>query len=425
MHLTPDLVPGGKPIGACRLCGARQLAPLHSFGKQPVAGYLESDVDRAIAAPKLELALVMCEGCGLVQQASNEAQQLLVDKVYARYQPTYGMSSGVSAYLQGWIDQAIAMSGAAPGDSVVEIGANDGSLLALLEQRGFVATGFEPSPNLAEIAARRGLGIVQELFGEESARRFRAKHGPVKLVVTRHTLEHALDPRDFMRGMSTLLAPGGSAVIEVPDLRLQLASNQFQSMTFQHTAFFSIRSMSQGLMRAGLVPESVRHVDMDGGSMVLHARLLDGGTPGASIAESIALERQIGLDEARAMKEYFAGVAAFCERARNMLRTLRSEGNGAIGYGAGSKGQALVNMIGLDREELPFVIDDTPGNAGQYIPGTSIQVLGSDDPRAQGARVILITAPTHAKEIIRKERLRRGIDVRFLLTSPDLHFAPG
>jgi len=106
-----------------------------------------------------------------------------------------------------------------------------------------------------------------------------------------------------------------------------------------------------------------------------------------------------------------------------LLDRVHQCGGVALGYGAGSKGQALINMLGLDSGRLRRVIDDTRGSAGRYIPGAAIEIINSDNSFAQSARVILITAPTHAEEIIEKERVRLAHTAQFLLTSPSLHFA--
>jgi methylation protein EvaC len=406
----------------CRLCGAGPLELLHTFGQQPVAGYLEVNAQQARSAPRLELALSICLRCGLVQQAADDSLPLLMSKVYAHYQPTYGMSASVSTYLAEWARQAVADAELSKGEAVVEVGSNDGALLALLGASGFIATGFEPSLNLAQASADKGLEVRQSLFGTDAALRFIAERGPVQLVVTRHTLEHAADPRDFLRGIATILEPGGCAAIEVPDLRLQLEGNQFQSMTFQHTSIFSVRSLSAGLVDAGLSPQAVRFVNMDGGSMVITARKLAVGSAVPRQPDGALREEH---DESAELRRYFTSVTAFCARTRELLSELKAQGARVIGYGAGSKGQAMINIIGLSAEELPMVIDDTPGNAGKFIPGTANEVVASSDPRARSADVILITAPTHAREIVDKERQRRDSGVRFLLTSPELHFAPG
>src|SRR5476649_1045573 len=128
----------------CRLCASTgAMHVIHSFGKMPVSGYLEANETLARSAPRYELAIAICHECGFVQQASDEATDILVNRVYAQYQPTYTMSEKVTAYMDYFLDEAIGKTDAVPNDEVVEIGSNDGSVLALVKGRGFNPRGFE------------------------------------------------------------------------------------------------------------------------------------------------------------------------------------------------------------------------------------------------------------------------------------------
>lgn len=422
----------GPPIDAratqaiswkCRLCGD-SAAPqvLHRFGSIPVSGYLEADKAVAHEAPRFELDIALCSACGLVQQASDAARAILVERVYSQYQPTYAMSSGVAAYMEFFLNEAVGRARATRSDTVVEIGSNDGSVLAMIAARGFNGIGFEPSSTLNSTARRRGATVVEDYFGTKAAVAFLESHPKPRLVISRHTLEHAFQPLDFLRGIAQLLDTGGIAAIEVPYLRLQLMNNQFPSMTFQHVSFFTVSSMKRALDQAGLKLIDVIFVNMDGGSMIAFATANE-SRRGSDVTQAVLeLEGMLQLDRPAGYERFFARVAEQRTQFHQHLQYLASRGHAALGYGAGSKGQAMVNMLGCSSEELPFVIDDVPGNAGRFIPGPAIPIIASDDERIRSAQYILITAPTHMAEIVAKERERLGSRVRFLSIVPEFHY---
>jgi len=418
----PQLLTGRQ----CRLCSsAGNMQILHSFGKVPVAGYLEADEALARSAPRFELALAICQECGFVQQANDAANDSLINRVYSQYQPTYTMSDKVIAYMDYFLDEAIAKANAMAGDEVLEIGSNDGSVLALIKSRGFSPCGFEPSPTLNVIARQRGVEVVEDYYGMESAERYLQTHPKAKVVITRHTLEHAFDPVDFLRGIALVLAPGGVAAIEVPYLRLQMMNNQFPSMTFQHVSFFNASSMNRALEVAGLQLVDVAFVNMDGGSMIAYAASRSSGHTGGFAEAILTHESMMQLERTTGYDRFFSRVAEQCVQIRNYLWSLAAKGHAVMGYGAGSKGQALLNMIACDVDQVPFVIDDVPGNAGRYIPGTAIRVIASNDKRVGESDFIFVTAPTHVAEIVAKERKRLGTHVHFLSVVPDFHYVTG
>jgi novobiocin biosynthesis protein NovU/D-mycarose 3-C-methyltransferase len=390
----------------------------------PVAGYLEDEVVAARHPPRYELAIGLCGVCGLVQQAGTEARDLLVRRVYAGYQPTYSMSDGVSSYMEAFLSRAVNVARIEAGECAVEIGSNDGRVLGLLERDGIRAVGFEPASGLAQAARDRGVEVISDYFSVESAEAFAATHPRAKLIIARHVLEHDFTPLDFLRGIAAILDRGGLAVIEVPYLRLQMIQGQFQSMTFQHESFFTVSSMMQALAKAGLLLTDIDFVTMDGGAMIIYACREDAPDVGRRkvVDNILGLELEMRLGQPAAYEAFFERTRRTCSQAHQHLAALHHSGARVLAYGAGGKGQALMNMIGVDEGSIAFVIDDVPGNAGRYVPGPAIEVISSSDSRAQQADVIFITAPTHIQEIVRKEGERWATGTRFLTTAPDLHY---
>ena len=65
----------------------------------------------------------------------------------------------------------------------------------------------------------------------------------MRLLITCHTLEHVFYISDILDGVAALLVPDGVAVIEVPNLRLQMINGHFESMSFQHEVLFTVGSL--------------------------------------------------------------------------------------------------------------------------------------------------------------------------------------
>lgn len=422
--LTHPSNPARPPLRTCSLCGDSEcMKLLYDFGHVPVAGYLESTREVALEAPRFHLGIAICRKTGLVQQAYVEGREVLIKKVYANYQPTYSMSERVVSYMGSFLDRSMQGAGVMPKDRVLEIGSNDGHVLRLLRNRGLHPIGFEPSSSLAAASRDAGLEVVQDYFGLESARRFIGAHVPAKLLITRHTLEHAFDPLDFLRGIEVVLAHDGLAVIEVPYVRLQMMNGHFEAMTFQHVSFFSVASMVEALTRAGLSAVDVSFVSMDGGSMVIFARKTR-RCPGAravTIDAALELESLYALNTCEAYHSYFRRMDCLRANVKSYLNRLAQKGQRILGYGAGGKGQALLGILELGSTEIALVIDDVPGNAGKFIPGTGIEIVSSRDSRAQMVDVMLLTAPTHIQEIVHKEAWRLAHGTRFMATVPDFH----
>lgn len=406
----------------CRICDGQHLVQMHDFGNMPVAGYLVETVAQALAAERFQSRLVFCEACGLAQQYGDAFKGVLIKNVYSNYRPTYSMSSKVRDYMSIFISEALAfVDEIGRNDIVLEIGSNDGSMLDLLRSQGFRPAGIDPSAQASD--GRDDAIVIRDFFSKEVAIKFAETYGKVKLLYSRHTLEHVFEPLGFVEAIGLLLDDNGVAVVEVPYLPAQLNGNQFAAMTFQHISFFTLTSLKRLAEICGLIIVNAKISKMDGGSIILILAKSSRAAPfDTRMAEGLMeLERATGVNEARGLLTRFEDIGQAVSLIRDHVSKLREKSYRIVGYGAGAKGQALLNMVGLSRDIVQCVVDDTPGSKGMYVPGVGTEVVDSTDPRLADADIVLITAPTHVEEIVTKE-LAKHPTTSFIRTSPELSY---
>jgi hypothetical protein len=404
----------------CRICRTATLDLVYSFGELPVAGYLESSESAALRAPRLPLALGICRNCGLLQQKYDEANGFLTNVVYSNYQATYSISQRVSTYLARFAETAVEKAQLGKQDPVVEIGCNDGMLLHLFRELGHRSVGYEPSSNFSKQLAGAGVHVIQDYFSTATCQKFLADFPKARLVIARHTLEHAFDPVDFLVAMAAILDEHGLVAIEVPYLVSQIANNHYSSMTFQHTMVFTVGSLCRALECAALRAVDVEFVDTDGGSMVIYAAHNHAKANSQRIDSVRLLEQHLHYHVPEGFDSFFRAVDRERGLVRDLLGEYQRKGECVAAYGAGGKGQSLINMLHCDVDQITFAVDSTVTER-RYIPGTRIPVINRSDSAADSATLFFITAPTHGREIIEKERRLAGSKRKFLLISPHLH----
>ena len=130
----------------------------------------------------------------------------------------------------------------APG-SAVDIGTKDGSLLAVLQARGWQAIGYDPDARFHGYADH-GLGVTirPELFSEATS-----APASLDLVTACHTLEHVPDPLALLRTIRRALRPNGWLYIEVPNLRYI----QRRQLIPGHLVLYSAQTLRQTVEAAG------------------------------------------------------------------------------------------------------------------------------------------------------------------------------
>ena len=68
-------------------------------------------------------------------------------------------------------------------------------------------------------------------------------------------------------------------------------------------------------------------------------------------------------------------------------------------WGAGAKGVTFLNVLAIQPEFIPYVVDINPRKQGMYVPGTGQQIVHPERLRAYAPDVIFVMNPNYREEI--------------------------
>jgi len=219
-----------------------------------------------------------------------------------------------------------------------------------------------------------------------------------------------------------VLGPDGGLVIEVPYLLDLLRGNQFDTIYHEHLSYYSLGTLATLFAAHGLRVVDVERANVHGGSIVVFATREEGGrVPAPAVGALLAQEEEYGLSSERPYREFAGRVVEMTTTLTEMVRGLVADGKRIAGYGAPSKGNALLQACGLSSAEIEFVSDTTVLKQGKFWAGTHIPLVSPEQAAANAPDYFLLLAWNYAEEIIRKERgfLERG--GRFIVPSPKPH----
>jgi hypothetical protein len=153
------------------------------------------------------LQVYFCHDCNLVQLSDDVAKE----ELFSQYQ---FVSSGVGntpVHFQEYAKE-ITDKFLTPGDFVIEVGGNDGVLLA--EIKGMKTLNIEPAQNIAPMARARGVDTINDFFTSKVAKEVSKKYGKARIVMGNNSIPHIGDQIDVMKGFAELLAPDGVGIIQ-------------------------------------------------------------------------------------------------------------------------------------------------------------------------------------------------------------------
>lgn len=291
---------------------------------------------------------------------------------------------------------------ARPDPFVVEIGSNDGTMLARLAQRGVRHLGIDPAANMVAESVARGVNARAAWFDSNTAGEIRANFGRADVVYAANTLCHIPALDEVFTGLDLLLSDDGLIVFEDPYLGDVLRLGSFDQIYDEHFYLFSATSVRHLAQRHGFTLTDVEHLDVHGGEQ--RYTLSRGGTPSAAVRDLVAAEARYEMHSPTRLRRFGAEIARRRDDLREVLVAEQHSGRTIAGYGATAKSATVLNYCGIGPGLLPIIHDTTPEKQGRLTPGSHIPVVPF--PTEQDARpdTYLLLAWNHTEEILAKER---------------------
>jgi SAM-dependent methyltransferase len=308
----------------------------------------------------------------------------------------------------------------APGQRVVDIGCNDGLLLAACKGEGLATLGVEPATNIAMIARTKGIEVVNEYFTADSARGLREQYGEAQVIVTTNTFNHIDNLHGFMQGVDILLAPNGTMVIEVPQALTYVEQNEFDTIYHEHLSVFSVASLVALGKFFSLQVVDVEALPIHGGSMRVFLQRRTGGADETPATQAwLSRERAAGLLERQTYVDFAGRVERIKTELMAMLVNLKRQGKRLAGYGAPAKGNTLLNYYGIGPELLDFLADRNPLKQGLYSPGMKIPVVPAEQVLKAMPDYLLILPWNFGDEVMQQQEVYRKRGGKFILPIPE------
>jgi SAM-dependent methyltransferase len=361
-------------VGAtCRLCGSPVDTSFVDLGKSPLCETFLDAEEIDLVEPFYPLHALVCASCFLVQLK----EYVAADGIFTEHYPYFSsFSTSWVAHARAYCEMIAKRRALDARSLVVELACNDGYLLQHFPPLGVTNfLGVEPSANVAEVAAKKGIPTIVDFFGVRLVRDMLARHGRADLIVGNNVLAQVPDLNDFVSGVALLLKPEGIATFEFPHLENLIQQNQFDTIYHEHFCYFSAIAIDALARRHGLRFVDVEELSTHGGSLRAYLAQEGSSEPQTqAVRDLLAREERLGY---RRIETY----ALFAEKARRTKRKLlkllieaKDQGKTICGYGAPGKGNTLLNYCGIGPDFLDFTVDRNPAKHGRFTPGTHIPI---------------------------------------------------
>tara|TARA_B100000674_G_scaffold462776_1_gene443129 strand:+ start:565 stop:1776 length:1212 start_codon:yes stop_codon:yes gene_type:complete len=384
-----------KKANNCLLCKNKRLKKIFSLGNLYVSNFVNKNkIQKGIRSP---LTLMYCSNCTLIQLSHLAPQEIM----YKRF---YWYKSGVTKIMRNALKDiyksCIKYTNLKKNDVVLDIGANDGTLLKYFKQN-VKTVGCEPANNLVGKLKKNCDYVLNDFWSINKFEKLSDKYKLTKpKIITAIGMFYDLeDPNKFIRDSVLALDDNGIFVAQLMCLKSMIEKNDIGNICHEHIEFYSLNSLKYLFENNGLEIFKIEENDINGGSYRIFCRKYING--------SIKLPRE----------NILTSIKNFVKRAqKNKKETMKfinrqlKNKKKIFLYGASTKGNTLLQYYRLNQNAIPFAAERSPEKWGKYTIGTGIKIISEAEARMLKPDYFLVTPWGFIKEFVKREKswLKKG-----------------
>ena len=378
-----------KKIKHCLLCKNKYLKNIFSLGNFFVSNFVGKDkIKKGIKAP---LNLLHCKRCSLIQLSHIAPQEIMYKRFYwYRSGVTKTMKDG----LHNLYKESLKYVKLKKNDVVLDIGANDGTLLGFYKDKKIVTIGCEPAENLKKYLKKKCDYVINDFWNKKNLNKVLNKNNLNKpKIITAIGMFYDLEkPNEFIKDAADSLADDGIFIAQLMCLKSMIDKNDVGNICHEHIEFYSLKSLKYLFENNGLEIFKIDENDINGGSYRIYCRKYTKG--------SIKLKNE---NELKMMKNFVKRVKINKKKIINFIIREKKKNKKIFLYGASTKGNTVLQYYGLDKKNIKYAAERSPEKWGKYTIGSGIEIISEKKARMLKPDYFFVTPWGFIEEFKKRE----------------------
>ncbi len=403
-------------VKSCRICDEKPLIQILKLGKIPLVNYLPVAEELSTKEKRYPLNLCLCEHCGLVQLDYVISPRTL----FQTYHYLTSASKPLIDHFGELASECVRRHFLKAGDKVLDVGANDGTLLFEFQKWGIKTLGVDPSHNAVRFAQKRGIEIIPTFFREEAAKTILTQRGIFHIITANNVFAHVADIKSFLKGVKILLEPKGVFIAEFAHLLEMIIKNQFDMIYHEHVSYFSLIVLKKLFDMFDLEIFDAKKILTQGGSLRIYVRNKQKGEVSLNLKKLIWEEEENHITEVATLKRFAEEIHEFCEDFRKLIFKVKKKKKKIVGFGAPAKAVTLLSFCGITAHEIDYIVDSTSLKQGRFFPGIQVPVYAEEKLATDSCDYLILLAWNFQEEILRKIQPLREKGIKVIIPFPKL-----
>jgi hypothetical protein len=387
----------------CRVCNGA-LRTVLNLGKLYISDFVSNKHD-GIKAPHV---LGKCKNCGLVQLKHT----MNLDSLYKRqYWYRSGLNKSMLNDLRDIVKDIESRITLNNHDIVMDIGCNDGSLFDYYSNSKLYKIGFDPAPNLKEIAETKCNLFINDFFYLQA---YPFQLSNAKVITTIAMFYDLPDPNEFTRHIACSLHKEGIWVIQFTDLLSMLKVNAIDNICAEHLEYYTLNDINNIVNKWNLEIFDVSYNRVNGGSIRIFVGHKGKFKVTSMVNAFLHLEKSyLAIDN---LKYLYTRIKLFKRNIKSYIKNF----NNVYGLAASTKGNTLLQIFDLSNNDIKAIGEVNKDKFGLMTVGTNIPIIPEQDVLDANPDLIIIMA-WHFKstfDVVLKEYIKNGGIVLYPLPLP-------
>jgi hypothetical protein len=377
----------------CRICNSRDREEILNFGDMALTGvFAQIGAD----VPEAPLCLIRCLACGLVQLAHTYESSSL-------YGETYGyeshLNNGMALHLKrrAKILESKYLS-QLPKPIIVDIASNDGTLLSGYENQDSQLIGIDPLISVVSDYYPAGAVKIPHFF---SASAYSERNlGKANLVTSMAVLYDLESPATFASDIYEILDEGGIWHFEQSYLPTMIKTLSYDTICHEHLLYLSLHDIQRIAQESGFQLLDASLNSANGGSISVTAIKSNSQIKSSPFVEFL-LQKEIseGLEDGSMIRDFATQAKEHKVQLTELIQNYREAGFLINGLGASTKGNVLLQWLGLDSTVISSIGDVNSRKYGKQTPGTGIPIVPEEIILQEAnAKSLTLVLPWHFRE---------------------------
>lgn len=395
----------------CQLCN-KKLIKIFSLGKIPLCNNFNL-INSKKKVRKYPLDLYQCKYDKLVQLGRNYRREKIFGN---QYDYLTGSSESLKKYFKLTANELIKKFNLKKGDTVIEIGCNDGTFLNYFKKKKINILGIDGSKNAYKSSKIKEY-IIKTFFEKGISRVIlkKVKKESIKLILAFNVLAHSNNLRGMMDEIKKLMSINTILVTQNHSLHNLIKNSEFDTIYHEHLRYFSSYSFFKLLKKFNINLFHIREKFFYGKSLLFFSSLKKNKLDNKSLQ---LLNRDKKIKVVKSFSDLKEKLQVKKRLILNLLNKIKKKKLKVVGIGAPIKSTIFLNYFQINSKLINHTLEVNKYRINKKIPGVEIPIFIENIKNIKADYLIILSWNMH-NQIVDKIK-NKGYVNKFIKLYPNI-----